>query len=79
MPRAVLATGNTHAEEVESLVAHGRFAALRILEPRVAPIDDDVSLLEQRSELLEHRVHRGARLNHHHDPSRPLQCADELR
>ena len=55
-----------------------RLAAPRVLEPRVAAVDDDVAAVEQRQELLDRRVDGLARGNHHHDPARPLERRREL-
>ena len=45
---------------------------------RVATIDEQISLLEQRRDLVDHSIHRSARLDHHQDPARTLQFIDEV-
>ena len=52
--RAVFTSGHAHAEEVDVLGGHALLAALGVLVPGVAPVDHDVSRLEQWLELIEH-------------------------
>ena len=52
--------------------------ALRVGEQRVAAVDDEVSRFEQRRELVDHGVHRRARLDHDHRLARTLERADKF-
>jgi hypothetical protein len=45
---------------------------------RVAAVDDHVARLEQRCELVDHRVGGSARLHHDHEAAWPLQARHEL-
>jgi hypothetical protein len=76
--RAVFAAGDAGADEVQVALAQRASRRLRVLEPRVAAVDDDVAVVEQRQQLVEHLVDRRAGLDHHHDPARPFERADEL-
>ena len=52
-------------------------APARVDEVRVAGVDDDVALVEQRREVVDHAVDGRARLDHDDDPARPLERRDE--
>ena len=76
--RALLAAGDAGADEAQpALAALGR-APARVEEVRVAGVDDDVVVVEQRSQIADHAVHGRARLDHHDDPARALERGDEL-
>jgi hypothetical protein len=76
--RALLATGDAAADEVQPSLAQRLLAAARVGEVRVAGVDDHVALFEQRRELLDDGVRRAARLDHDHDLPGPLQRVHEL-
>ena len=71
--RALLAAGHADAEEAQAALVHRLVAALGVAEVRVAAVDDRVALVEQRRELLDHRVDRRAGLDHGHDRPRALE------
>ena len=77
--RALLAAGDPAADEVQTLLPQGRLAADGVGEVGVARVDHDVAGLEQRHELVDHRVGRCAGLDHHDHRARALQARDELR
>jgi hypothetical protein len=54
------------------------FPPCRVGVERVAAVDDDVALVEQRHEISEHGVDDLARLDHQHDPTGPIDHADQL-
>ncbi len=76
--RALLAAGDAHADEVDPLLAQLALPAPGVREVRVATVDDHVAGLQQRGELLDHRVRRVTGLHHHDQAPRPLQRRDEL-
>jgi hypothetical protein len=76
--RAFFAARDTAADEVQPLIAQGGLAAAGVGEVRVAAVDDDVVRLEQRRQLAEHLVDRGAGGDHHHDAARPFERAHQI-
>ena len=58
---------------MQSLRFEAPGALLRIFEPGVAAVDEDVAFLEVRRDLLDRLIDRGAGLDHHHDAARPRQ------
>ena len=76
--RAFLAAGHAGADEAETEVAEPFVAAFGVGVERVAAVDDDVALVEQRDELLDHGIHRTAGLDHDHDLARGGEGLDEL-
>ena len=48
-------------------------AAFGVGEERVAAVDDDVALLQERLEFGDDRIHRPAGLHHDQDAARPLE------
>ena len=72
------AARDARVEEVDALGAGHLGAPLRVAEVRVAAVDDDVAVLEQRHERLE-RVLRGiAGGDHQPDDTRVVELADQL-
>src|SRR4029079_1503022 len=55
VPRALLAARDAHAHEVDAELGQVGLAPPRLLKVRVAAVDDDVALVEDGLELLEHR------------------------
>ena len=55
-----------------------RLAPPGVREVRVAGVDQHVARLEQRRELVDHRVGRLAGLHHDHHPARPFQAGHEV-
>ena len=76
--RTLLAAGHADTHEADAVRGALLGAAHGVREVRVAGVDDDVALVEQRGELLDHGVHRLARLDHHDDLARGLQRGDEV-
>ena len=58
---ALLAAGDAHADEVQPVLLERPLAAQGVGEVRVAGVDDDVALVEQRGELVEDGVGRPRR------------------
>ncbi len=76
--RPVFAARHAGADEVQLALEQTRGAQLRVFEPGVPAVDDDVAFFEQRQELVQHLIDGRARFDHEHDPARLLQCADQL-
>ncbi|SCE28402.1 hypothetical protein GA0115253_104092 [Streptomyces sp. Termitarium-T10T-6] len=76
--RALLAAGDPHPDEMDPALAQLLLAAAGVLEVGVAAVDDDVALLQQRRELLDHRVGGFPRLHHDHQTPGAFQRGDEL-
>ena len=76
--RAFLTAGNAGTDEAEAEVAEPLVAALGVGVKRVAAIDDDVALVEQRDELLDDRIDGSAGLDHDHDLARCGERLDEF-
>ncbi|ESU50790.1 hypothetical protein P376_1233 [Streptomyces sp. HCCB10043] len=76
--RALLAAGDPHSDEVDPALAQLFLAAAGVLEVGVAAVDDDVALLQQWRELLDHRVGGFPRLHHDHQAPGAFQGGDEL-
>ncbi len=76
--RALLATGDAAAHEVQPALLERGLAAPGVLEVGVAAVHDHVAGLQQLGELVDHRVRRGARLDHDHQSAGPLQRGHEL-
>ncbi|MPM11240.1 hypothetical protein SDC9_57579 [bioreactor metagenome] len=74
----LLAAGNADADEVDALVAERDLATLGVLVERVAAVDQDVAVLQQRGEGVDGRIGGGTGLDHHHDPAGLLEAGDEL-
>ena len=76
--RALLAAGHAGADEAQPLRGGLLVAPAGVDVVRVARVDDDVVLVEQRHEVGDHAVHGRARLDHDDDPPRALERLDEL-
>ena len=76
--RAFLASGHAAADEMQAARADVLLAANSVLEVRVAAVDDDVARLHGVGELVDHRVGRGAGLDHDDRGARALERGDEL-
>ncbi len=76
--RALLAAGHAGAHKVDALVAELRLAAAGVRIVSVARVDDDVALVEQRHQRVDHGVRGGARLHHDHDLARLLERGHEV-
>src|SRR5690606_30153007 len=73
-----LPAGDAGSDEVDALFAQGGLAAAGVGEVRAPAVDDHVAGLQERGELADHRVGRGAGLHHAHQAAGPLQGGDEL-
>jgi hypothetical protein len=73
LERTLLAARHARADKEEALRLQRLGAADGVGEMRVAPVDQDVALVEQRHELADEIVDRSARLDHHHHLARRLQ------
>ena len=76
--RALLAAGDTHPDEVQALLLQRLLPSQGVLEVRVARVDDDVALVEQRHELVDDGVGGLAGLDHDDDRARLLDAGDEV-
>jgi hypothetical protein len=74
---ALLAAGDADADEAQAALAQRLLAADRVLEVRVAAVDDDVALVEAVRELVDDRVGARAGLHHHDRRARPGERCDE--
>ena len=68
--RAFFAAADAGADVEQSFALAIFHAAVRVLEQRVAAVNDDVAGLEMRDELLDEFVHRLAGLDEHHHAAR---------
>ena len=76
--RALLAAGDTHADEVEARLADGLLAADRVGEQAVAAVDDDVARLEDLHQRVDDGIGRATGLDHDDRRARLLQVRGEL-
>src|SRR5208337_2440876 len=67
MARAFLASRYAGPDEEYALFSKIFRAAAGVRPVRIAPVDDDVALLEVRQDILNHVVDGVARLHHQHD------------
>ena len=74
----LLTTGNTGADEAKALASQVLGSPVGVGEVRVATVNDDVSLLEQRQEGLNPVVNSLAGLDKEHDTAGLLQLGHEL-
>ena len=70
--------GNAHAVEVDARFLAAFATALSIPEVGVAAVDDDISLIEAREELVDHAVDRRSGHDHEHDFARPFEGGQEF-
>ena len=77
--RPFFAAGDARADEQQpgffELFACGGWCRRK---SRVAAVDDDVALAQQRLELVDHGIDRRAGLDHHHHLPRRFQAGDEV-
>ncbi|MNU73105.1 hypothetical protein D3C71_625820 [compost metagenome] len=78
LARAFLAARHARADEAQALARKVGVAPFRVGVQAVAAVDDDVILVEQRNELLDHLVDRRAGLHHDLDLAGLGQALDEL-
>ena len=76
---AFLAAGHAAADEVQVLLTQRMLAPPGVHEVRVAAVDHDVAVVQQRDELVDHRVGGRAGLDHDDDGPGPLQAGHEVR
>mmetsp|Transcript_13321 Transcript_13321/g.32540 ORF Transcript_13321/g.32540 Transcript_13321/m.32540 type:complete len:562 (-) Transcript_13321:464-2149(-) len=76
--RALLAARHAHAHVQQALLAHLGLAALRVLVPLIATINDDVAGLHVLAQLLNSLVNRGTCLDQDDDTPGLLQRGDEV-
>lgn len=75
---ALLTTGNTGADETETLALEVLGAAVGVGEMRVATINNDITLLQEGQKLLNPVVDSFAGLDKEHDTAGALELGDEL-
>ncbi len=75
---AFLAAGHSGSDEVQPARAQLPLAAAGIGVVRVAAVDDDVALVQQRDKFPDDRVGGLARLDHDDDRAGPFQGRDEV-
>ena len=75
---ALLTPGDTRAHEVQALLAQGGLAAAGVGEQGVASIDDDVALVHQGGQLVDHGVGGLAGLDHDDRHAGLLQGGHEV-
>ena len=71
-------TGHTHADEAEALALELFYPALGVVIVRVATIDEQIAFLEVWGDLINNSIHSWTCLDHHQDPARTLQFANEI-
>src|SRR5690606_20411721 len=76
--RALLATGDAGADEVQADLAQRLLPAAGVLVVGVAAVDDDVALLQERDEGVDDRVGRTTGLDHDDHLAGALEAGDEL-
>ena len=76
--RALLAAGNTCADEVDAARGHLLFAADGVGEVGVAAVDDDVAFVHRACQLVDDRVGGRAGLNHDDRLARAFERGDEI-
>ncbi|SSC73735.1 unnamed protein product [Ciceribacter sp. T2.26MG-112.2] len=77
VPRALFATGNTHADEGQTGILEALEARDGVAEIGVAGIDDDVAAGQQRPQRIDLLVDRLAGLDHDDDRPRRTDGSDE--
>ena len=75
--RPDLAAGNADTEEAEALLLHHPRSADRVAIVRVAAVDDEIALVQQRQQVIEDEVHHLAGGHHQEDGTRPREPGDE--
>ena len=76
--RALLATGHARAHEADALLGERLGPTVRVRIVRVAAVDENVALLQQRQQGLDELVHGRAGLHQEHHPPGFLELAHEL-
>ena len=76
--RALLATGDTGADEVQSTLRHGLLAPDGIGVERITAVDDDVAGLHRIGEFIDHRVGGLAGFHHDEHSAGALEGSEEL-
>ena len=76
--RAHLAAGDAGADEVQPVLLELLLAPDRVAVVGVAAVDDDVAVLEQRHQVVDHGVGGGAGLDHDQDDAGLLDGCHEL-
>ena len=76
--RALFTTGDSGADKVQAHLGQLRLAANGVGKVCIACVDDNVALLQQWSQLIDHRIGPGTGLHHDQHLARPLQRADEV-
>ena len=76
--RALLAARHAGAEETQPALGAGARPATRVGVVGVAGVDDDVALVEQRRQLVDHGVDRRPGLDHGDDAPRPVERCHEV-
>jgi hypothetical protein len=77
--RPFLAAGDAHADEAKTFFLERVETPVGVGEERIAAVDDDVALVQMRSELGDDVVHRLARLDQYDDRAGPGQRGHERR
>jgi hypothetical protein len=75
---AFLATGDAHADEVDSFCFQRFRTPACILEEGIAAVNDDIARGEVGEQLLQYLVHRGAGFDHQKDAARTFQPRAEI-
>ena len=78
LERALLTTGNAHADKADLFLLASLVAPRGVGEQRVAAVDNDVAFLKMRQELVDHLVDRLAGLDHDEDWAGFCDAGDEL-
>ena len=76
--RALFPAGNTDAEIELPLRLDIRRATDRVRKMRITAVDQNIPVIQQRQELLDHIVHSLPRFDHHEHPARLFEPCHQL-
>ena len=78
IPRALFPSGNAHTKETQALFGQGGRAPSGVIEIRIAGVDYQVPLVQERHKGLDHRIYGIARLHHDNNGPGHLQRGDQI-
>ena len=78
MKSPFFAAADTHAYKFHPQFRQLRAAPPGILKIGIAAVNDNIALLQQRSQRIQHGIHRRPRLDHQNDLPGPFQILHQL-
>ena len=78
MQRTLLPAGDAYTHKVQTLLTQRLLTAAGLLVEGVAGVNDNVAGIQQRHQLIDHRIHWGAGLDHDQHSARRLQRLHQL-